>query len=293
MYKTCFISAPAGTDLRILTSSLERHGYKVSAPDDLSPGQPWLDALIESIRRADLIVGVFATRNAVGNVAFELGCAAANGKRVLVLASPSVEDMPFAVSSLLVVRCDPTAQEAIDFVLDNLPDSVPLVPSASIAPSNRIIPRTHLEAYKKKLATATKEFDLITVLRELLLESGVDVVTEARFGNRVADFAIWSDELGTYVGNPLIIEVKRQLRGLAGLAQALAQLTTYLQAANASWGLLLYDEGPESVLFESQLSQSSKVLAISIGDLLDRLQTVSFVDVIRDLRNRKVHGVGR
>lgn len=126
---------------------------------------------------------------------------------------------------------------------------------------------------------------------ELLLESGVNVVTEARFENRIADFAIWSDELGTYVGNPLIIEVKRQIRGFTGLAQAFAQLTTYLQAANASWGLLLFQEGPEPAVLESHLAQASRVLAISIADLLDRLQTVSFVDVVRDLRNRKVHGV--
>lgn len=202
--------------------------------------------------------------------------------------------MPFAISSLLVVRCDPTAQEAIDFALDNLPDSAPVTTTSSIQPiqpPRRIIPIAHIEEYKRRLAVANREHELISSLLELLLESGVNVVTEARFENRIADFAIWSDELGTYVGNPLIIEVKRQIRGFTGLAQAFAQLTTYLQAANASWGLLLFQEGPEPAVLESHLAQASRVLAISIADLLDRLQTVSFVDVVRDLRNRKVHGV--
>src|SRR5262245_9347037 len=71
---------------------------------------------------------------------------------------------------------------------------------------------------------AQNERELLDVLRTLLVDTGVEVVAEARIGDHRADFVIWSDVLGTNVGNPLIIEVKATLRTIDAVRQALAQL---------------------------------------------------------------------
>jgi predicted RecB family endonuclease len=131
------------------------------------------------------------------------------------------------------------------------------------------------------------------VLRTLLVDAGVEVVADAHIGDHRADFAIWSDVLGTYVGNPLIVEVKATLRTIDAVRQAVAQLTHYINAAGVSWGLLLYAQGPDPSRIAIEVQQAGRVIALSIDELLERLQSRSFFDIIRDLRNRKVHGVDR
>ena len=119
--KTCFISLAAGTDLSPLIAALEGHGFAVVVPTQLGAGQRWLDALTESLKTVDLVVSVFGSREAIANPVFEIGYALGIGKPVLVIVSPTAEDLPFAFSSLLVVRAEPTDREAIEFALDRLP----------------------------------------------------------------------------------------------------------------------------------------------------------------------------
>ena len=75
--------------------------------------------------------------------------------------------------------------------------------------------------------------------------------------------------------------------------QALAQLAHYVNAAGASWGLLLYTHGPALSRIAVEVQQAARVIALSVDELLERLRTSSFFDIIRDLRNKKVHGVDR
>jgi hypothetical protein len=41
------------------------------------------------------------------------------------------------------------------------------------------------------------------------------------------------------------------------------------------------------------VQQAARVIALSVDELLERLRSRSFFDIIRDLRNKKVHGVDR
>jgi hypothetical protein len=291
MMKTCFISAPAGIDLSVLTDSLKLHGYRVVAPGSIAAGQKWLDALSDGIVKADLVVGVLDGKHGRANVAFELGCAAALRKQVMVLVSPDADDIPFAVSSLLVVRAEATAREAIDFALDNVPDSPVVEEARPASTSHALSPSVLVDQYVAQMRAARSEEERAQVFRQIFLDARVEVVANARVGHREADFAIWSDDLGAYVGNPLIIEVKHDLPGPNDVSRALAQLTNYLHAASAPWGLLIYDTGPEQTIVEAQASGAARVLVISTESLLTRLRTSSFVTIVRELRNKKVHGV--
>lgn len=291
--RSCYIAAPAGTDLKVLTRALEQHGYSVLFPGELVSGQRWIDALSASLTRADLIVGVFPPGPSNANVAFEVGWGAALGKNVLVIVSPAAEDIPFAISSLMVVRAEPNAAEAIGFALTNLREvaSTPRLPTH--ATPSRGARVADVEGYRAQLRAAATEEQVNRIFRQLLLDSGFEVVANARAGIQEADFAAWSDELGAYVGNPLIIEIKRDVAGLDGLHRAAERLTKYLSTASARWGLLLYDRGPSADLAEMLAARAPQVLLLSFDELLRRLQTARFVDIVRDLRNRRVHGVGR
>jgi hypothetical protein len=288
--KTCFISAPAGTDLSILTAVLEEHGYAVVAPTSFSAGQRWLDVLTESLRTVDLVVGVFSSSGAVANATFEIGYALGIGKRVLVIASPRAEDLPFALSGLLIIRAEPTDRDAIAFTLDRLPANPRRHPTQPISDTAVPTLAARIDEYACRIKSTQNEHELLSVLRALFMDSGVDVVTNTRVAGRQADFAIWSDLLGTYVGNPLIIEVKRNLRTIIDVRQAIEQLTNLMNAAGTLWGVLLYVQGPEKSRIEVE-ARHARVLILSLDQLLEHLRSTSFFDVIRDLRNKKVHGV--
>jgi Holliday junction resolvase len=290
--KTRFISSTAGTDLRILIAALEGHGFAVIVPTHLGAGQRWLDALTESLKTVDLVVGVFGSREAIANPVFEIGYALGIGKPVLAIVSPTTEDLPFALSNLPVVRAEPTDREAIEFALGSLPANPLRHPSPPIPAAALPLSADHLDDYATRIKGAQNERELLDVLRTLLVDAGVEVVADARIGDHRADFAIWSDVLGTYGGNPLIVEVKRTLRTM-DVHQALAQLTHDVNAAGASWGLLLYTHGPDPSRIALEAQHAARVIALSVDELLERLRTSSFFDIIRDLRNRKVHGVDR
>lgn len=71
-------------------------------------------------------------------------------------------------------------------------------------------------------------------------------------------------------------------------AKAAQQLANYVAASGSRWGLLLFAEGPKELK-----SLPPTVLAMPIEVLFTRLQHETFDDVIRDLRNRRVHGATR
>ena len=156
--KICFISAPAGTDLSVLTASLEGHGYAVVAPTSFGAGQQWLDVLAESLKTVDLVIGVFSAGGAVANPTFELGYALGIGKRALVIASPKAADLPFAFSGLMVIRAEPTDHDAIEFALDRLPAN-PLRHSTPPMPASDIPTLTgNIDEYVRRVKSAQNEY---------------------------------------------------------------------------------------------------------------------------------------
>jgi len=122
--------------------------------------------------------------------------------------------------------------------------------------------------------------------------AGVDVISEAAVANRRVDFAIWSDALQPVMGNPLLVEVKGELRGADALRKAAQQLSTATAAAGTGWGLLLY--GDVSISDERLLlAVPPNVLVLSLSTLFEEMRERPFAEIVKDLRNRRVHGVGR
>ncbi|WP_431201573.1 hypothetical protein ACQ86E_20780 [Bradyrhizobium betae] len=130
------------------------------------------------------------------------------------------------------------------------------------------------------------------VVVQALRGSGVDIVSEAPNQGLGADIAVWSDALQPFVGNPLLIEVKSRFRGVDEVKRAANQLFEAVSSRGGSWGLLLYGQGPQ-VIETNPKGLPPTILVYSIVDLIDELRTRPFAEVIRDLRNRRVHGGAR
>jgi hypothetical protein len=126
------------------------------------------------------------------------------------------------------------------------------------------------------------------VARAISESGGVDVIAESpNIGGREADLAIWSDALQPLVGNPLLIEIKLAVRP-EDAHRAVQQFSATIRSSGARWGLFLYGEGPESK--KAWKSVPPNVLVMAVHMLFREMETRPFVDIIKDQRNRRVHG---
>jgi hypothetical protein len=292
--KTCFISAPAGAPLGVLRASLQSRGLRVLVPHDLAAGTDWASEIQKQLSQADLVIGVLTSVRQSPWVLFELGQASALGRRIVLITPKNADPIPFALHQFLVLRIDLDNQEAIGFVLDQLlaaPDRPRTAPTPQMRPPfGGLGPKADdlLAALDRSLASANWQA-IEQVAADALRSSGTDIVVTSPTRDIGADFAVWSDVLEPFVGNPLLVEVKARIRGKSEATRAVDQLTLYLGASGSRWALLLYGDGPDP---EDQAWSASppNVLVLSLRSLLEALRSQAFPEVVRDLRNRRVHG---
>ncbi|MBI4380318.1 MAG: hypothetical protein HY574_03915 [candidate division NC10 bacterium] len=311
--KICFISAPSTIDLRVLHQVLAEHGYEALVPDQLeTTGRDWSEILKDHFRRAELIVGVLPA-GAAENVCYEVGLAHGLGKRVLLVVAPERRDLPFDLLSLVLVRTSPENRDALSFAIEQLAKAPPPRIHVGSSASPRSGPLgQNVSTWLQRLAELRKVPPLIggqaahgayharrgialeDLVGDLLREvAGLDVVAEARRADEGWDFVVWSDRLEPFVGNPLAVEVKTRVpRGTEALRRVTAGLTSSLRGSNTPYALLLYLDGPDPAS-EFWRSVPPSILPLRLDTLVEALRERSFEEVIRDLRNQRVHGVGR
>lgn len=267
---------------------------RVLVPRELAVGLDWASEIQKQLSQADLVIGVLTSTRHTPWVLFELGQAAALGRRIVLITSAKSDPIPFSLHQILVLRIELDNQDAIDFALDQLlsapapkprrevrAEQKPLVglgqkADGLIADFNRSVAQSNWRGVEKVVADA-------------LRWSGADVVVTSPSRDKGPDLAVWSDVLEPFVGNPLLVEVKSRIRTKSSASRAVRQLGSYLGASGSRWALLVYGEGPdlENIPWSPELPN---VLILPLRSLLEDLRTRAFPEVIRDLRNRQVHG---
>jgi len=139
------------------------------------------------------------------------------------------------------------------------------------------------------LGSQASEQVIAEIVLTALKAGGLSAFSYSSTRDTGADISVWADELGPSVGNPFLIEIKKSLTDTEQFLSASAQVSAYLQRSNARWALVLYLSGPSSEPGLPQLS-TSKVLFLRVRGLLNELRHNSFAEVVRHLRNRRVHG---
>ena len=289
--KTCFISAPAGVELKGLRDALESRGVRVLVPQDLTVGADWASEMQKELARADLVIGVIPSERQAPWVLFELGQASALGRRIVLITSPKADPVPFSLHQFVVLRIDLTNTEAIGFALDQVmsaPEPIKERKTHSRPTTGLGASVDGLIATLERSITDGDSQALEQIVSDALRVSGTDVVVTSPRSDVGVDFAVWSDVLEPFVGNPLLIEVKTKLQSKTAAAHAFRELASYMSASGSRWALLLYGVGPQN---EADLGhQLPNVLVLSLRSLLEGLRTQSFPELVRDLRNRRVHG---
>lgn len=291
--KTCFISAPAGASLSVLRAALEHRGLRVLIPHDLSVGADWASEIQKQLAQADLVIGVLTSDRQSPWVLFELGQASALGRRIVLITSPKADLIPFSLHQFLVLRIDLDNADAIDFALNQLLSAPePSQKQHSKRPKSLVGLGAKTDKFISTLERSLAARDWRSVeqtVADALRVSGADVVVTSPSHDLGADLAVWSDVLEPFVGNPLLIEIKGRLKGKADATRAIRQLASYVGASGSRWALLLYGDGPK-LEDQSIANVVPNVLVLSLHSLIESLRTQAFPEVVRDLRNRRVHG---
>lgn len=286
--RTCFITAPAGSNLDVLIDALQRRDIRVIAPGDITLGADLGTEVSNILAGVDLVIGVLTRERRSEWVLFELGQAWAKGKRILLFAPPNNAHVPSTLRRFLTVRANLSNREAIEFAIDQLIAA----PEATASPSTAYKETRPLGAaaisYLQgsfELGAPVQSGKLEQFVADALRDAGVDVVVKSQDRDYGVDLALWSDAWQQSVGNPLLVEIKSRLLTTRAATDAAQQLARHVTASGSRWGLLLFAEGPKDLK-----SLPPTVLAMPIDVLFTRLQHETFDDIVRDLRNRRVHG---
>lgn len=94
--------------------------YSTLVPQELFGGSDWASEIQRQVLEADLVVGMLPRGKQSPWVLFELGQAWALGRRILLIASPKADAVPYNLQRFLILRTEPDNREAIDFALDQL-----------------------------------------------------------------------------------------------------------------------------------------------------------------------------
>jgi hypothetical protein len=293
--RTCYIASPPGLDLRHLRASLIERGINVIFPDDFSLGVNLSAESSGSIAEADLVIGVLTRERRSQWILFELGQASAMGRQIVLIAPPKLNPIPSNLPGFLVLRINLQNRDAIDFALDQLLAA----PSPSIVQPVRRRTSQGLGAkaddllrdYRVAMSSNDAQ-GLERIVLQALRGPDVVVIAESPASDRRVDLAIWSDPLQQFVGNPLLVEIKSRITGLADARRVAEQLSSASFTAGTGWALLLYGEGPAEHELASKALPPT-ILTHSIPALLEEMRDRSFVDIVKDLRNRRVHGENR
>ncbi|MBT2399345.1 hypothetical protein [Streptomyces sp. ISL-100] len=245
-------------------------------------------SLRQAITQAETVLVVLGSPARSQSVLFEAGVAVGMGKRVVVITDPG-EETPADLCGLLTIRARPDDLEAIGFALDQA-EGRPAPGSATAAAVGRPLGAVRVDELLALLHEGKpRELRIIEILKTALEESGTVAVERPVHGtHRLIDLGVWSDDLDAIALNPLLIEVKRTLS-----RSAVDQTLRLLQSSRMQAALLVHLEPPpsQSEAGEALEETTFPVLTVSLPALLERMRTSSFAEVVRDLRNRAVHGV--
>ena len=294
--RTCFISAPYGTRLESLKSILREKKIQPTVLSGTpSQARSLKEQVLSAIKKSDLFIAVLETNKSNSNIYFELGLAYVLNKETFILASPKLKDLPSNLMGSFYIRSEVDNLEAISFAIDNLVASPRRKLQKELKPFQVSKPvKTKSKALVMELNALGKkpnEADLINILLAAIKETGITVYAHSTRSEIGADIALWADELSPAFTNPFLIEVKKKLTTKAQINGLRDEVVRYLQRNDTLCILVLYLEARPSLVNEL-ISSYPGILALSIRELLKRLEKKSFAQILWDLRNKKVHGIG-
>ncbi len=284
----CFISAPFGEDIKPIISILKDNDVDVISPFDLEY-QPIsiFDQVKKEMRKSDFIIVVLPAGGTNENLFLELGIAIGLGKKVILFAPPN-SIMPYDSKNFLTIQSSPDNSEAFQFLLEQIKEiSFKKEKSKTIKRKSGkpLGAKANLYLDKIEYGINLSEYQLVEIVKDIFYDVGIKVLSESKNFKTNVDMAIWSDYLNSYLGNPIIIEIKRRLTNVDKIT---SQIRNYLSLSNSKSAIIIsFDKEKNNADVKSFADPS--IFYLNIFDLLEDLKESTFEDIIIKMRNRRIH----
>ncbi len=277
---------------------VEEAGFDSFTAYDLPAAAPHAQALLDELREASVAIFVINDQREALNSSVELGIALAVGLPIVILAKPEAE-LPDIAGRLPAIRVDVDDPEGLDRVLAAVIEvgaTVNLTSPIAARPLKQRARHLLEDWYKgdRELQGPSRpEGERTEAIAEWIVadafrSAGIRALREPGGGKAGADFVVWDREVEPFVGGPLLVEVVSGAWSRRRLDLKVRRLVGYLdQLPSSMWALLIVaGDLDEPLALEPE---HAPVLLISLEDLLERLQVQSFAEIVRSLRNERVH----
>lgn len=285
----CFISAPAGTDLKVLRQVLTELNVEWIDASVLNPSLPVSSAVREAMQNASFVCGVLTQRQDNTNVIFELGMATSLNRPMFLLMEPSVKIIP-RLEYLPYARVELNAPTKLRFHLETFLEHVLTIKVLPVTPPSEpaLKPNPESLARALKASHTANAADLERLVARLFEASGA-VVSASDNRDRGVDLALWIDSLPPSIGNPVLVEVKSGRLSQVQLDKAESTLREYLVSAGATVGILLYRD-TKGTRFPQTREAWPLVWRLDFDGLVDLLIQGVFERELVRFRNVALHG---
>jgi nucleoside 2-deoxyribosyltransferase len=290
--KTCYLVSATGADTAGIRRALEQLSISPLSPDRTSPvGESVPKSLRQMMRKADFVVGVLDGGEDRENVLFELGVAIGLNRPLFLLVPPELSTN-FSLQSYPMLQAPLNDVSAIVFHLRQFLRNITKRRPPALLPTTKSSEKVGL-AWLEDLATTASTLDERQLEQQIsyaLSRAGFATSVEPSFpadGKILRpDLVAWFDSAPTIFGNPLLIEVKRNLGDHRNIA--IAQVKRYLNAAKLRTAIVIAGSGADDVEFEQ--ADVGYIFILSAETFLKELARGSLFDTLIRRRNLAAHG---
>lgn len=286
-----FLSYSFKDNISEITDLLSEQGIEIfDSRNDMEYGSSFQKAIKNAILECDFLFLIYSSSNP--NIAFEAGIAVSRNKPIFSVISEYDNDPDFLFDSTYV-HANSTEIEKIKFNLDIFLKKIKPKKKSVRTKTHKFygggFPNYYLDIHNKYLSLdKNSERDYEFLFKDIFEKYSLNVI-QNKFdydSNFYADFCIWSDKLSNVIGNPILIEVKKELN-LNNIKRLQNNLNKAVNNNSAESCLIFYDylKG----INKNELPNTSRYLYIQISDFIEKLNDNDFNDTIRKIRNEIVH----
>lgn len=148
-----------------------------------------------------------------------------------------------------------------------------------------------LESQVAHIRANRQGLELESLLATVFDTIGITHVRNPSGRDRGVDFAIWSNELASVIGNPIIAEAKTGRMTDASIDEPMEQIQKYLTETGARFGILFYLDIEGRRISRGVPYKWPNIIAFDVEDFIQELQTLKFDTIILVNRNALVHAL--